>query len=412
MEGSRTGRPAAALRQILLKVHGRCNLACDYCYVYEHADQGWRRRTGVMSRAVVDRAADRIAAHVEERDISGVRIVLHGGEPLLAGASFIDYGADRIRRSVRASTRVAIGVQTNGTLLDETFLDVFHQHDITVGVSVDGDPAANDRHRRYTDGRSSYRRVARGIALLNQQRHRSRFAGLLCTIDLANDPVATYESLLAFAPPRLDLLLPHGNWQAPPPGRLPGSPATPYADWLIAVFDRWYDAPRRETDIRLFSSAISLLLGGPGGSEVIGPDPTDLVVVETDGTIEQHDALKTTVDGGAATGLSVFDNSFDDVLAHPGWRTGRGGTGLGSTCRACPIVRVCGGGLRAHRFDPRHGFDRPSVYCPDLLTLITHIRRRLAGDLDALRSAGTGATAGVRAGAGTGTDPVDGCAST
>ena len=33
-------------RQFLLKVHSRCNLACDYCYVYQHADQSWRTRPG------------------------------------------------------------------------------------------------------------------------------------------------------------------------------------------------------------------------------------------------------------------------------------------------------------------------------------------------------------------------------
>ena len=36
-------------RQIVLKVHGQCNLACDYCYVYEHGDQSWRDRPRAMS---------------------------------------------------------------------------------------------------------------------------------------------------------------------------------------------------------------------------------------------------------------------------------------------------------------------------------------------------------------------------
>jgi hypothetical protein len=57
-----------------------------------------------------------------------------------------------------------------------------------------------------------------------------------------------YEELLAFAPPAMDLLLPHGNWTNPPP-RPENAPS--YADWLIAVFDRWYDAPRLQTSIRL-----------------------------------------------------------------------------------------------------------------------------------------------------------------
>src|ERR1043166_2879062 len=29
-------------REFVLKVHSRCNLTCDYCYIYEMADQSWR----------------------------------------------------------------------------------------------------------------------------------------------------------------------------------------------------------------------------------------------------------------------------------------------------------------------------------------------------------------------------------
>lgn len=371
---------SSALRQILIKLHGSCNLACDYCYVYEHADQGWRARTSAMSPAVLARSVERIAAHVESRDIRRLRVILHGGEPLLAGPAAIDDIASSLRRAVRSATDLDLVVQTNGTLLNGAFMEVFHRHGIRVGVSLDGDGVANDRHRRFANGRGSYERVVRGITLLTRPEHRPLYSGLLCTIDLANEPVETYESLLWSRPPRIDLLLPHGNWLHPPDGLPAGG--TPYGDWLVAIFDRWYDAPRRETDIRLFSSILSLLLGGPGGSEVIGPDPDDLVVIESDGAIEQHDALKSTVDGGSATGMTVMTHSLDDVLAHEAWSRV---PALGPECRRCLEVAVCGGGLRAHRFDPARGFDRPSVYCADLFALIRHVRARLTRDLERLR---------------------------
>ena len=40
------------------------------------------------------------------------------------------------------------------------------------------------------------------------------FSGLLCTIDLRNDPVTMSEALAAFQPPGIDFLLPHGIWAA------------------------------------------------------------------------------------------------------------------------------------------------------------------------------------------------------
>src|SRR5687768_3048697 len=81
----KSGWRPAAIREFVLKVHQRCNLACDYCYVYESADQSWRDRPAVMSAAVWQAAANRIGEHARVHGLDRVSIVLHGGEPLLAG---------------------------------------------------------------------------------------------------------------------------------------------------------------------------------------------------------------------------------------------------------------------------------------------------------------------------------------
>jgi uncharacterized protein len=224
--------------------------------------------------------------------------------------------------------------------------------------------------------------VARALRLLGQAQHRHLYGGILCTVDLANDPLDVYTSLLAFDPPRLDFLLPHGNWTSPPPGRSVDGTDSPYADWLRVVFDRWYDAPHQETRIRLFESLISLSLGGPSTSEAVGLSPIDLLTIETDGSIEQADVLKTTAEGMAATGLHIARNSFEQALAHPMIRARQlGQDALSTTCRACPVVKVCGGGLHAHRYHAQNGFDNPSVYCSDLRALIEHIGRRLTASI-------------------------------
>ncbi|MEV1012341.1 MULTISPECIES: FxsB family cyclophane-forming radical SAM/SPASM peptide maturase [unclassified Micromonospora] len=382
-------RPAVAtphIRQVVLKVHSRCNLACDYCYVYRHADQDWRSRPRIMAPGTVSRVADRLAAHLARHGADRVRVVLHGGEPLLAGLAVLDRTVRTLRAALPTGVTLDVAMQTNGLLLDEAALDLCHTHGIDVGVSVDGDRTANDRHRRHADGRGSYAEVARALRLLARPEHRARYAGLLCTVDLANDPVTVYEGLREFDPPRLDLLLPHGNWSAPPPGRHPDDPATPYADWLIAVFDRWYAERPRRTGIRLFESLIALLLGGRSGTQALGVTDPDVMTIETDGTIEGTDTLKTTSAAAMRTGFDVFRHSFDDALRHPSL-AGRptGIAALAPACRACPVVGVCGGGLYAHRFRDGDGFTHPSVYCADLFRLIRHVQERVTADLAALR---------------------------
>jgi uncharacterized protein len=223
--------------------------------------------------------------------------------------------------------------------------------------------------------------VAEALALLRSERFRHLYAGILCTIDVHSDPVETYEHLLSHGPPAMDLLLPHGNRVSPPPSRPVDDRRSAYGDWLVAVFDRWYSAPVRETRIRLFESVLDLLRGGRSHSEELGLQPLVIVTVETDGSIEQSDNLKTVAEGAAATGLHLLTSSFDDVARHPGIRAARSAlAALGRECRECPVVAVCGGGLRAHRYDGT-GYANRSVYCPDLYHLIAHVHGRLTADL-------------------------------
>jgi len=374
---------AAPAREVVLKLHERCNIACDHCYMYEAADQGWRVRPARMSTATVTRTAQRLAEHALTHGLDTVRVVFHGGEPLLAGVAGLEQAILAFEEAAPPGVRMELAVQTNGTLLTEPFLALFRRHGVRVGVSLDGDRDANDRHRRHADGRSSYEKAVAGVERLREPVNRAIYGGLLCTVDLANDPIGTYEALLAHRPPRIDFLLPHGNWVHPPPGLAPRA-GTPYADWLITIFDRWYATPAVETEIRILDSIMSLLLGGPAGTEMLGLGPPSAVVVESDGTLEGNDALKVT-DDGAATGLSVYTHALDDLLVHPAIAAARRGLdGLGPQCRACPVVAVCGGGLHAHRYAAGGGFDHPSVYCDDLFALITHVRSRLAADLLAL----------------------------
>jgi uncharacterized protein len=368
-------------REFVVKIHSRCDLACDYCYMYEMADQSWRDRPRRMPAEVAKQTAMRIGEHARVHGLSDIALILHGGEPLLAGGQLISDLVIATRDAAGPGVKVDASVQTNAVGLDESYLELFDQLDLRVGVSLDGDAQAHDRHRRFASGRGSHTAVSAGLRRLTAERFRHLFNGLLCTIDLRNDPVATYEALAELAPPRVDFLLPHGTWAAPPPGRIPGASRTPYADWLTAVFDHWYPAPR--TGIRLFEAIMQLILGGETSAEMVGLSPATMVVIETDGAIEQADSLKIAYHGAAATGLHVSRDSLDTALLLPPVVVRQiGARGLAAECRACRIHRVCGGGLYAHRYRSGTGFANPSVYCPDLVALIGHIRRVMEADID------------------------------
>lgn len=372
------GHQPVPFQQFILKVHSRCNLSCSYCYVYEMAEQGWRGLPRRMLQVVAAMAVERIAEHVRRHGLDRVEIILHGGEPLLAGPAWLRQLTATLRD--RVSAQVSIGVQTNGTLLRRPMLEGLSGLGISVGVSLDGDAEATGRYRRYASGRNSFDDVANGLRLLGSAEFRDSYSGILCTIDVDNDPVATYEALLEFEPPALDLLLPHANWSCPPPG-------SGYAEWLIEIFDRWYSAPVQQTRIRLFAEIIQLVLGRPGAVEGLSLQPSTLLVIDTDGTIKQLDSLSSTYPSAAEMGLNVFDDSFDAALDHPTTVARQiGAAALAAACQSCPVMHICGGGLYPHRYRRGAGFRNPSVYCDDLRRLIGHIGDRVLADVARIKN--------------------------
>jgi uncharacterized Fe-S cluster-containing radical SAM superfamily protein len=198
-------RSTVSLSQFVLKALSRCDLACHHCYVYEAADQGWRGRLMTISDEMITRTAQRIAEHASSHRLGTAQVIPHGGEALVAGRARLRRVATELRSALHAICRLEVRIQTDGVLLDKEFCALFAEHNVNVGISVDGDQQANGRHRRYADDRSSYNKVLAAIRLLRTVRFRRLYGGLPCTIDIAN---VFYECLLRVKPPRLDWELP------------------------------------------------------------------------------------------------------------------------------------------------------------------------------------------------------------
>ena len=372
-------------KEFVLKIHSRCDLACDYCYMYTMVDQSWRNQPIRMSATTIDQATARIAEHAATHSLQRLRVILHGGEPLLAGPVLLRRVVRRLEIELPSEISVSVSLQTNGIHLTESTLRLLDELDIQVGVSLDGDSVDHDRHRRRFDGRGSHAAVVAGLRRLSEANNRHLFRGLLCTIDLQSNPLATYRALKDFKPPAIDFLLPHGNWSAPPPGLASSRRCTPYAEWLIQVLDYWYE-DSDDIRIRLFEEIMYGILGGRSPLDGIGLGSVLVAIIETDGSIQQSDFLKSAYKGAASTGLHVSGDPFDAALLLPAVAARQlGATALAATCRGCRIHAICGGGQYAHRYRTGHGFANPSVYCTDLYRLIKHIRDRMTIDLVRIR---------------------------
>jgi uncharacterized protein len=361
-------------RTFILKVANRCNIDCDYCFVFNSKDQAARRLPARMDLAVAQAAARRIGEHASAHRLRTIHVVLHGGEPLLVGVGHMAGSLEAVRAAAPAGTRVLFELQTNGTLLSGAWLDLFEQYEVAVGVSLDGPPRANDRHRLTHAGRSSAASAVRGIELLRSRPH--LFAGLLAVVDLANDPVEVHDYLATLEPPVIDFGLPHATHDDPPHRSDPSVPE--YGLWMSRVYDAWLARPEYQHSVRMLEDIVALSSGVRGSVETLGLAPSTSVVIESDGSIEAVDTLRSVEEGASWLGLDVLRHSFDEALSHPKLlHRQHGKDALAEQCRACPLVDVCGGGYLPHRFSEAQGYRNPSVYCADLEHLIRHVQGSL-----------------------------------
>ena len=245
------------LDTFLFKVASRCNLACTYCYVYELEDQGWRSQPRFMSAATHKAALERIRDHVIAHALPGVTVIFHGGEPLLVGPHGLDELASRTRDRLGSVTEVRLGLQTNGTLFDERFLEVVLRHGMRVGLSIDGPPRHHDRFRSHPNGRGSSQLVERSALLLRD--NPDAFGGILCVVNLDIEPAEVWDYLCTLQPKSIDLLLPLATYDHPPPGMASPGEAVAYGEWLVRFLELWYRAGEDRPDVRYFSSIMRLL---------------------------------------------------------------------------------------------------------------------------------------------------------
>jgi uncharacterized protein len=369
-------------RLAVVKIASRCNLNCSYCYMYNMGDETYREQPKFMSDAVLEALVRRCADHCALHGIGQFTFALHGGEPLLAGTARVARLIALARRSFDAiGVQLKFVVQTNGVLLDDAWCACLGSEDVRVGVSIDGPPAVHDRQRVTHRGKGSYAAAVAGFRCA--QRHGLR-PGLLIVIDVGSEPEACYAHLKTLQPDRVDFLLPEGSHALPPKGLGLLSTGTPYADWLLAIFELWWREEVPAFGVRLFEQIVGATLGMPIHSDALGSQENEVLVIETNGDIGPVDVLRAALPGVSRTGMNVLDHSLDDGLRQQTVALYHGSNGaICAQCQRCPISQICGGGYLSHRYATGSGFDNPSVYCRDLTLLITTLRERALSILPA-----------------------------
>jgi uncharacterized protein len=93
-------------------------------------------------------------------------VIWHAGEPLAVPVAYYEQAFREIRENAPANAAVRHCMQSNGTLLNESWCRFIKAHNISIGLSIDGPAAIHDAHRRTRSGKGSHEAAMRGLRLL------------------------------------------------------------------------------------------------------------------------------------------------------------------------------------------------------------------------------------------------------
>ena len=370
------------ITSLLLKITSRCNLNCKYCYMYNLEDTSYSKQPKFMSREVCEQVIIKTYKHCIQNDIKEFLFVFHGGEPLLCEDDFFVWFVTFANNFFENRVKLYYAVHSNGTLFVPEIAEVFSRLKIQIGISLDGDKNVNDKNRLYKNGRSSYNDVITGINNCLKYPFHAKTMGILSVINLDKSPEEVYFFFKTIGISVYDLNFPYYTYETYPfIEKDNDTNFTPYADWLIKVFDLWYNDANRP-NIKMFSGFINCFLGEEYPNDLFGSYDNGLLVINTDGEIEPIDYLKACGEEFVKTNMNIKDNNLSDTYSLPNVRLYyKSHSILPDSCKECPVNDICGGTNLPARYSDKNGFNNKSIYCKDILKLLAHIQRCIAKDL-------------------------------
>lgn len=353
----------------IVKSTRRCNLRCRYCH-------DWRSHASSMP---FETLLQLISKSLEPKAARRIDYMWHGGEPLLMGRSFYEKALALQHHFARPGQTIMNSIQTNGTLLNDSWCEFILDYKFSVGVSVDGPAIIHDSTRRDSAGRGSLKRVMRGIQHLRDAKIRFGVLTVLTSDVLDLGPSALFDFMVDDLGVDSFSLLPARPDNVPGTGERPTNDYVDnrvYANFMTKVFDLWLERDDPKINVRELTSLTRAILGGlPTVCTLAGGCIGSYFHVEYNGDLWHCD--KYLGDDDYRVG-NIVNADLDAILAGSRLQSlARRESEAHSRLSTCEYYAVCNGGCPHDRYEIMRFAGEGSVSCCGLNPLIAHIEKRL-----------------------------------
>jgi uncharacterized protein len=283
-----------------------------------------------------------------------------GGETLLAGQELFRRAFALQRQFAQPGQQITNALQTNGTLLDESWCDLFAESDVLLGVSLDGPPAWHDHFRRDAAGQGSFDRAWAGIELL---RRRGVQFNVLVTLNSRNAAQAG-DLFRYFVNRGIGYLQFIPILERDEAGRPTDFSCTPelFGRFCVDVFRLWRQRYVGVVSERLIDSVLHTLVYGTAAMCCHAPRCANAFVLEWNGDLYACDHF---VFERFRLG-NIERTPLEELVVSPAVEEfARLKTELPAACRSCEYLRFCQGGCPKHHTPPAETLDpaRTNYFC-------------------------------------------------
>lgn len=330
------------LNLLIKPASSSCNLRCRYCFYYDVADNREVKNYGIMNDDTLENMVKKVFDDVEY----SANFAFQGGEPTMAGIEFFEKFHKFVEKYNTKKIIVNFSLQTNGTLLNKKWLELFKKHNYLIGLSLDGNKEMHDTFRIDAKGEGTFSRVLKAAKMMKKAEVEFN---ILCVVNkliaqngklvynfFRNNGFRYYQFI-----PCLDSL----SCSEEKDYTLT---AEDYGKFLDETFNLWYEDMMlgKRISVRHFDNYTKILLGEePEACDMVGHCNMN-AVLESDGSMYPCDFY---VLDEFKVG-NINESSFEELFkSEAEMRFLRTSLAVDEKCKVCRYFKICRGGCRRHK---------------------------------------------------------------